>query len=149
MCRFIMLGAWHHCSSAHILQDTSLYEAVEQATKVILLFLGRCPGRVLHSEEEKGKAEAKQRDIRSLSEITHLYLYIIIKLVYCSYMRVCMPNFIFFIIIFHLCFVSFLLFIYINIECTLVLIFTVYLVLNLSIYFILEFNFFFVHDLAS
>ena len=65
MCRFTMLGAWHHCSPAHILEDTILNEANEQATKVIFLFLWKAIWACLTHFREKGKAEAKLRDIHS------------------------------------------------------------------------------------
>ena len=54
-----MSGAWHHCSPAHILQDTSLNEAIEQATKVNLLFLWKATWACLTHIREKGKVEAK------------------------------------------------------------------------------------------
>ena len=54
-----MLGAWHHCSPANILQDTSSNEAIEQATKVFLLFLWKVTWACLTHFREKGKAEAK------------------------------------------------------------------------------------------
>ena len=54
-----MSGAWHHRSPAYILQDTSLNEAIEQATKVILLFLWEATWACLTHFREKGKAEAK------------------------------------------------------------------------------------------
>ena len=63
MCWFTMSGAWHHCSPAHLLQDTSLNVAIEQATKVIFLFLWKATWACLTHFREKGKAEAKLRDI--------------------------------------------------------------------------------------
>ena len=82
MCPFTMLGAWYHCSPAHILQDTSLNEAIEQATKVILLFLWKVTWVCLAHFREKGKPEAKLRDIQSLSEMTQLFEVVIIGILY-------------------------------------------------------------------
>ena len=73
-----MSGAWHHCSPAHILHDTSLNEAIEQATKVIFLFLWKATWACLTHFREKGKVEAKWRDIQSLSEMTQLFKVVII-----------------------------------------------------------------------
>ena len=60
-----MLGAWHHCSPAHILEDTILNEANEQATKVIFLCRWKATWACLTHFREKRKAEAKLRDIHS------------------------------------------------------------------------------------
>ena len=60
-----MLGAWHHCSPAHILEDTILNEAIEQATNVIFLFLWKATWACLTHFREQGKAEAKLRDTQS------------------------------------------------------------------------------------
>ena len=60
-----MLGSSHHCSLARILEDTKLNEAIEQATKVIFLFLWKATWACLTHFREKGKAEAKLRDIQS------------------------------------------------------------------------------------
>ena len=76
-----MLGAWHHCSPAHILQDTSSNEAIEQATKVFLLFFGRRLGRVLHTLGKKEKLK-QNREIFGLSEMTQLFMVVIIGILY-------------------------------------------------------------------
>ena len=79
MCRFTMLGAWHHCSPAHTLQDTSLNEAIEQAKKVILLFLWKATWSCLTHFREKGKLK-QNREIFSQSEMTQLFKVVIIRI---------------------------------------------------------------------
>ena len=82
MCRFTMLGAWHYCSPSHIRPNTSLNEAIQQATKVILLFLWKATWACLAHFREERKPEAKQGDIQSLSEMTQLIKVVIIKILY-------------------------------------------------------------------
>ena len=76
-----MLGAWHHISPAHILEDTTLNEANEQAKKSSFFFFGRRLGRVLHTLEIKEKLK-QNWEIFILSEMTQLFKVVIIRILY-------------------------------------------------------------------